>query len=217
MMVSAVFSMLSSTLIFEETADDDDERTGRILQKRSHELDFLLDKETGVSGQVMSDTLGGGMGAVGGAERVVHVQIAIGSQLLGELGIILLLARIEADVFQKQDVSRLLGFDQGFDFRSNDIRSERHLAAEIFLELLGDRLQAELGDFLPFGSPKMGHDDQARTVVKQIVDGGKSRLDAGVVRHGLAVERHIEIDADQNPLALAIAIPDGIQLHMHSS
>ena len=48
--------------------------------KLSHQL--LLQQEAGHGGlQELGHTLGGGVGAVGSAERVVHVQVGVGGQL----------------------------------------------------------------------------------------------------------------------------------------
>jgi hypothetical protein len=61
----------------------------------------------GISGQQAGDGFGGTVGAVGGGESVVHIQVAERSHFAGKLGVVLFLARVEAGVFQDGDVARL--------------------------------------------------------------------------------------------------------------
>ena len=53
----------------------------------------------------MSDTLGGSVGAVRGAKRVVYIHFGQRSQLLGEFGIVLLFFRMEADILNQHHVA----------------------------------------------------------------------------------------------------------------
>ena len=55
----------------------------------------------------------------------------------------------------------------------------------------------------------MGADDDPRALVQEIVDGGQGRPDAGVVGNvSLVIERHVEIDAQENPFACDVDILD---------
>ena len=88
-------------------ADDGDERLCGILEDAAEELDLLLHQEAGDARQDLGHPLRGGVRAVRGAEGVVDVDVAQGRELRGELGIVLLLLRVEADVFQEHDVAGL--------------------------------------------------------------------------------------------------------------
>src|SRR5690554_7595643 len=55
-----------------------------------------------------SHSVGGGLGAVGGAEGVHHVDIAQGGVLLGEVFVVFLFAFVEADVFEQDRKSTRL-------------------------------------------------------------------------------------------------------------
>ncbi|MNY57179.1 hypothetical protein D3C86_1933470 [compost metagenome] len=64
-------------------------------------------------------TFGGGVGAVGGGESVIHIDIAVGRQSLDEGGIVLFFALVEAGVFQKQDIA-VVQFRDGIRRRRTD-------------------------------------------------------------------------------------------------
>jgi hypothetical protein len=64
---------------------------------------LLLEQQPRGGGEPLGDPDGGGVRAVGGAEGVVDVEVGQRGELLGELGIVLRLARIEAAVFQEHD------------------------------------------------------------------------------------------------------------------
>eukprot|EP00952_Eustigmatos_sp_NYUAD-ZCMA_P009260 38297-Eustigmatos_ZCMA.PRE.1 len=51
-------------------------------------VQLLLEEEPSHRrGQVLGESLGGAVGAVGSAESVVDIQVSIGRELLGELGV----------------------------------------------------------------------------------------------------------------------------------
>jgi hypothetical protein len=54
---------------------------------------------------VLGDAVGGALGAVGGAEGVVDVDVAQGGHLLRQLGVVLLLADVDAAVLQQHDLA----------------------------------------------------------------------------------------------------------------
>ena len=74
------------------------------LQRGAHQVvQLLLQQEAGDGGlEVLGHALRGGVRAVGGAERVVHVQLRRRRQLLGELGVVALLLLVEAHVLEQQ-------------------------------------------------------------------------------------------------------------------
>ena len=52
------------------------------------------------------DAVGGGLGAVSGAEGVVHVDVAQGGVFLGQGFVVFLLALVAAGVFQHHHITR---------------------------------------------------------------------------------------------------------------
>ena len=194
-------------------ADDGDEGLGGVLEERSHELDLLLDQEAGIAGQIVGDTLRGGVGAVGRAEGVVAIDVAVAGKGLGELGVVALLFLVEPDVLQEEDLTRLEGLDLGLDLASDDIGGELDGDAEQLLELLGDGGHGEVGVLLSLRAAEVAHDDEAGTLLEDVLDSGQSRLDPGVVGDDTVLEGNVEVDADQDSLALEVGFPDCVELH----
>ena len=153
------------------TAEDGDERTNRILDRVAEELDLLLQEEARDGGlDVVRDDGRRGVGAVGRAERVVAVEVAVAGELLGHLGalrlelgllrgellvrevdalllVVLLhlavLGLVEAGVLEERDLARLEGLDDLVG--GHAVGDELDGEAELLRERLGDRLQRERG------------------------------------------------------------------------
>ena len=87
-------------------AEDRRERPFRVEEPRQGE-DFPLEEETGaLFRHERRDADDGRMRAVGRAEGVVHVHVGQRREALRELGVVGLLARMEPQVFQQQDLAR---------------------------------------------------------------------------------------------------------------
>ena len=67
--------------------------------------DLLLHQEAGVGRAELRDPDGRGVRAVRGPEGVVHVDVAVGGERLGELRVVLLLLRVEAEVLEEQHLA----------------------------------------------------------------------------------------------------------------
>ena len=119
---------------------------------------------------------------VRGAERVVDVDIAKGSELPAERGVVLLLALVEAQVLEHEHLAvgecrrfRLRvgahGVGREDDGRAQKLRQAARCRSqrERFFEALAGRTAA------------MAHKDRAGAVLPQVLDGGQRRADAGVV------------------------------------
>ena len=115
---------------------------------------LALEQEPGVAGQQVRDALGGGVGAVGGAEGVVDVEVGERGERLGELRVVLGLARLEADVLEQQHVAGLEPVGHRLDLGADDRRRQLHLGAEQLAEPLADRRHRERRVDLPFGRPR---------------------------------------------------------------
>ena len=63
-------------------------------------VDLLLQQEAGVGGEIRGGADDGALGAVRGAEGVEHEDVAVGGEGLGDLGVVLLLALVKADVLE---------------------------------------------------------------------------------------------------------------------
>ena len=69
-------------------ADDGDDRARRIVQRGIERLQLRLHQPAGIGGQQVGHALGAGMGAMGGGEGVVHVDIGQARQRRGEGGVV---------------------------------------------------------------------------------------------------------------------------------
>ena len=92
--------------------------------------------------QVLSDAVGRGVGAVGGSEGVVDVELGERRQP-GQCRVVLGLAGLEAAVLQHQHLARLQGLGQRLDLVPDDRGRLRHLSLEQLAEALRDRLHGQ--------------------------------------------------------------------------
>jgi len=127
---------------------------------------------------------GGGIGLEGAA--------------IGGLGLALLLD-VKAQVLQKDDAARRECGAGGLDLRADAIGEQRHRTAKELLQLDGDGLERVLGHSLAIGPPEVAHEDDRGSLVERVLDRGKRRDDALVIRDraGGFVLRDVKIDADE--------------------
>ena len=77
-------------------------------------VELLLEEEAGDGrGEELGDAGGRGVGTMGSAEGVIDVHVERGSELLGELLVVLLLLGIEAHVLEEAVLAVLSDVDQG--------------------------------------------------------------------------------------------------------
>ena len=163
-------------------ADDGDEGALGVGEDGGQGVDLLLEQEAGVSGQVGSGTHDGALGTVSGAEGVEDEDVAVGSEGLGDLGVVLLLALVEADVLEDEDVAGLEGVDGLLGLLAVGVLDELHVEAGELSELLGGGAQGKLGlEAGAIGTAKVAHQDDLGVVLLEVADGGDGRTDAGVV------------------------------------
>jgi hypothetical protein len=156
----------------------------------------------------VSDALGGGVGAMGAAEGVVDVDVAEVGELLGEVGIVLLLFGMEAEVFEQEG---LAGLEVGGHLEGDlsdaiggegDVFILVHDVVEQGAEVVDKRAQAHGGNGLALGAAEVRGEDDLGLVAQGVLDGGQRLADAGVVEDGAAVggEGDVEVDADEHAL-----------------
>ena len=128
-------------------AEDGDEGADGMFEGVCHDGELLLDEEAadgGLDEAVLDDGCRGGVRAVCGAECVVHIDVAEGSELLAEFEVLLLLLPMEAEVFKEHAFALLAGCDLCLCVGTDDVVREGHLAIEKFVEALCDGLEGEL-------------------------------------------------------------------------
>ena len=184
-----------------EAAQDDDERPRRVAQQAAEDLELLGHQQAGHGGQVVRDSLRGGVRAVSRAEGVVDVDVAERRQLLGEPGVVAGLLRVEAKVLQQEHVA---GPERGRRLRgrgADAVVRGRDRAAEQLREARRHGRHAQPVDDLPLGPAEVGHEHDRAALVLQVGDRGQGGADARVVDDAAAFERHVEVDAHERALA----------------
>ena len=155
----------------------------------------------------MCDAFRRAVGAMGGAERVVHVNLGERGQLLRKLRHILLFFRVKAQVLEQQHFAVFESLGRGFRFRPNAIGHKSDGLAQYLRQARGRRLQAHFGIHFALGTPQVRRQNQTAAAFQNVLNRGQRRLDAGIVGDfsGL-VEGHIEIDAHEDAFAFYIEV-----------
>ena len=169
----------------------------------AQELQLLLNEEAGHGGQVMGHALGGGMSAVGRAEGVVDIDVAVAGKLLGEIRIILFLFVMEAEVFKQADFAFLQGGNDAVRVFADDILGHLDGAAQQLAQAQGGRSQGVLHVELALGAAQVAHQHDFGVLVHQVFDGGQRAHNAVIVGDlAFLVLRYVEVNADDDTLAL---------------
>ena len=193
------------------TADDSDEGALGLGEDAGQRVDLLLEQEASDCGQVSGGAHNGTLGAVSGTEGIEDEDVAIGSEDLGDLGIVLLLTLVKTDVLENEDLARLDGGDSLSSLLAVGVGDEGNIETRELSKLLGDGLEGQLGlEAGAFGTAEVAHEDDASIVLNEIVDGGQGSLDAGGVANDAILDRHVEVNADENALAVDIDVADGL-------
>ena len=192
------------------TAEDRDQRALGILHDRAEHTDLALHQAAGGAGQETGDALGAGVRPVGGAERVVDVRVGQFRELGRELGVVLGLARLVADVLEHEHLTRCEPLGQLLDLGSDHRRRQRHRRADQLRQAIGDGPQRQVG-FAVSWPAQVGDEHQPGAAAAQLLQRGQCRADPGVVGHarravGVVGERDVEVDAHENALAVHIEV-----------
>ncbi len=200
------------------SADDGDEGLDGIGDGLAEVGQLLFKQEAGGGlPDVMGDALGRGVGAVSGAEGVVDVEIAEAGEGFGELWVVALFLRVEAEVFKEQGLAGLeLGGELGGDF-ADAIRGEGDVfggsedVIEELAQAVDDGPETHRLVALAFGAAEVRAKDDLGFVADGVLDGRDGLADARVVEDLAAVrgERDVEVDADEDTLVGQVEVADG--------
>ncbi len=147
---------------------------------------------------------------MGGPERVVDVRVGQRRQGLREFRLVGLLARVEAQVLQEQDVPRIEALDDALDFRADAVVHETHRARERLREGRRDRRERELRLALAFRLAQVRGADDARPGLDRGANRRQRFADSGVVGDTALLERHVEVHAKEETLAGEVEVPQGL-------
>ncbi len=176
--------------------DDRHQRPRGVLEDAGERLDLALHEQAGRAGQQVGDALGRRVRAVRGAEGVVDVGVGQVGQAPRQLGVVLGLARLVADVLEHDDLA--VG-------DVVEVRCKGHVGAQQLAQPLGHGRQRELG-LAVLRAPEMRGQQQPRAALAQALDRRQRGADACVVGDALAVQRNVEVHPDEDALAVDVEV-----------
>jgi hypothetical protein len=168
----------------------------------------LLHQESDIRRQVGGNTNGAGVGAVRCTERIVHEDVAIRGESLGECRIVALLTSMEANILKEEQLARSQATHGIVGTNTKCITGRRHVHTNKLRESLSCGSQAKAIDNATIWSAKVRHDHDRCTAIKERLDGWDGGADARIVNDLSIGERHIEVDAQQHALALHVQLTD---------
>ena len=191
------------------TAEHDGQRAFRLNGSAGQSLDFLLDQQAGSSRKIGSNVVIGALCAVHDAEAIGYERFAERSNLLGISGALLrILAgffRVVTHVLQQNDIAVAHCGDLGLGILTIGVFSQRDLDAEQLAETSSDRGKGQFRNDLALRTAEVSHQNDLRAFFAQGLNGRQSGLDTTVIGDRGAVQRNVEIGANENALALEIS------------
>ena len=146
----------------------------------------------------LGDDRGGSMSAMGGAEGIIHKNIAEFSQFFREGLVAFFLLFVEPEILQEKDLAGLEGRSFFDGFLADTVISKIHMDAEELLQMGKQVFEGIFVGGAIFWSAEMAHQDDAAAVFEDLFNGWDGGSDTGVIGDlELVVERDIEIDPDK--------------------
>jgi len=174
-------------------------------------VQFGGEEEAGTGhGGELGDAVGGGFRPVGGAEGVIHIDVAELGHFFRQLVVVFLFSLVQAAVFQEHHFP---GLDLEMAF--HPVIHQGHLAAQQLGQPLGDGGHGVFRLGLAFrGAAQVGGDHHRRALFQAVADGGQGSPDAGVFRDPAGfILGHVEVGADENPFAFHIQVGELEYVH----
>ena len=181
------------------SADDGSERTLRLADGALQVVELLLEKEAGNGRrEELGDTSSGGVSAVSSSEGIVYIHVEGSSKLLGEVLVVLLLLRVEANILKKAVLAILEVVDDTRGLLANAILGHSAGLGKELSKASTAGSERVLVLRTALGAAKMGRDCDTGAVVEEVLDGRHRGTDAGVIGNLLSIQRNVEVAADQN-------------------
>ena len=148
---------------------------------------------------------------MGGAKRVVDIDVRERGERLGKIRIVLGFFLIEAHIFDDHDLARLEGVSHRMGFVADDVGGELHFAAHQLAQALRDRRESALFlGFLILRTAQVGAEDHPRTVVREVFDRGDGLADTLVIGDDAVGQRDVEIAAHEHFLPVYVDVLNGL-------
>ena len=180
-------------------ADDCHERLRRGGEQLRQHRHLARHEQPGGGGQVVGHHRGGGVGAMRGAERIVHVDAAQRRQAAREAGVAGLLLGVEAQVLQQHHPARRQCGGKTLHLGADTVGRHGYRAPEQAAEVRGHRRQAQLRARGALGPSQVAHQHGAGSrLLEDRVQRGEGRADPRIVADHPFFERHVEVHPQQH-------------------
>ena len=187
---------------------------GRRFQRLAKRVEFGLHGAPGIGRQLVAEALGRGVRAVRGRKGVVDVDIAEPGQFGDEGRIVLFLFLMEAGIFQAKDVAILHRANCLFSDVADAIVCECHRLPDHLRQCGRDGFQRVLG-VASLRPAEMRQQDHFAALAGYLGDGSGDAFEPRGVGDPSIFHRHVEIDAQQDALALYVDIIEGAECLGH--
>ena len=179
-----------------------------MADRRAKVAQLLLHQQPGAGlGHQSHDRFDRRVRAMRRAERIVHVDVAQCGQPLREAGIVLLFLGVVAQVLEQHDAAGGRAAHGGLGRGADTVFGERHGATQQLTRSRGDRAQAHVRIRLALGTAEMrGQDHASRARVERVSDRRQRLANASVVADDAALERDVEVDADEHASAFQVEV-----------
>ena len=183
-------------------ADNSNEGMQRIGYSLTNILNFFFQQEACSSRQEVRYALYGSMGTVRNTEAVVNIKVCQRSKLLCKLHVVLFFFLMEAQVFQKQNMTSLQLAGSSLSSLAYAVRSKKNLFAQQLAQMLSYRSQRKLRLNLSLRTAQMSHQDNSSLLLQQILNCRQRCGDTGIIGNlALIIQRNVKIYTYQNLFA----------------
>ena len=190
-------------------AEDGDERPFRVLEDPAERGELALHQEPGGGGlEEARDRVDRGLGSVGRREGVVHVAVAEPGQVARELGVVGLLLGMEAEVLEQHDLPRGESPRPRLRDGADAVWRDRHVRRGELPEPGRHRGHRVLRVGPAPGAAEVRGEDDRGAPREAVADRGEGGPQAGVVAHPAAVERHVQVRAEEHALTRELELPE---------
>ena len=190
------------------SSHDDEERAFGVADFADEVFQFALHEEAHRAlGDVVGDSFGGSMGAVGGAEGVVDENFGSAGEGFCKGGFVGGLGGVKAGVLEEENGAVGEGGTSCGCFFFNAVITESYFTAEELAQTSGDGLERVFAVHFAFGAAHVGAEDKLGSGFLEVLNGGDGGPDAGVVSDFASViEGDVEVRTHQYFLSCRVEI-----------
>jgi hypothetical protein len=184
----------------------------RVVANRRQLTHLTLEQQSRVPGKEPGHPVGGRVGAMGGSERIVDVDVGETGERGRQLRVVLRLTGLEAAVLEHQHLARPQSAGERFDLRPDDRGRRGHRLPQELAETGGHGRHRQVRIGRAIRAAQVGDQDRACPALAQQLDRRQRGADPGVVGDlaaPLAVaQRNVEVHACEHACPLQRGVAD---------